>query len=75
MCVYTVGYCIDMNTNETKTIDREAESRRYRRYGRTADRLTRMGRSHRDGYRGRYAHEWFSLARSSAELAARATSR
>ncbi len=42
-------------------IDRLAEARRYRRLGRTADRLYRMGAGLRT-YKGRHAHEWHSLA-------------
>lgn len=55
-------------TTTTATIDRAAEAARYTRYGRTADRLRRMSRGDVRTYRGRYPHEWFSLARVAARM-------
>lgn len=50
------------------TIDRNAEAARYFRYGKTTDRIARMGGMGRK-YRGKFAHEWFTLARVARGMA------
>lgn len=46
---------------------RQQEVRRYRRYAATAARLARMGAGRR--YRGRYAHQWLTMAKVAEGMA------